>query len=144
MVSFRNPVEPDVPGGGREQLLSYVLVDSVLGPLPGFRIQDDFACGQDNRVFQRAHRALSNRVEEADGLQLVPEKLESQRPAVQRGIYVEHAAPAAQIAVILNERYPEEPALDQPSHKILRVGALSGKLVIHIGNKNLRRDNTLN
>ena len=61
---------------------------------------------------------------------------------VQRGIYVEQAAPAAQIAVVLDEGDPEEPALDQAAHKTLRVGALPGEPVFDIGKEDFRWDDT--
>ena len=89
-----------------------------------------------------AHRALSHRVKKADRLQFVSEELEPQRPTVQRGIYIEHAAPAAQIAVVLNEGDPEKPALDQSAHETLRVGAFPGEPVFDIGKEDFRWDNS--
>ena len=139
MVPFRNPFKPDISGRRREQPLCYVLVDGILGPQFCVLIEDNLVSRQDDRVLQNAQRALSPRVEKADGLQLISEKLQSERSAVKGPIDVENSSPKTQIPVVLHERNPEKTALAQLANEFLGSKCFAGRQIIGIGDKHLRR-----
>jgi len=143
LVTFLELLEPDVAGGRGQPFRLDVVVDGLLGPLLGFGVENDFACGQEQGLLEGSHGALIGRVKQANGLDFVVEEFQPQGVRVERRIHVQDSPPSTVVPVFFRQGGSVIALLVQAAAQGLEVHPISLDQVLGVLGEDLRRGQPL-
>ena len=91
------------------------------GPLPNAIVHDQFACGEDERLFEVGHRSLVVHRKGGETVDLVAPEIDPDRLVRSAREHIDDGPPAGDLASVLDQFLASVPHVDEPTEQFVRV-----------------------